>query len=151
MKHLTFKEFLQEAYMSQEHKKELEPNIKKVLQKYGMKGTISVQNNSGIVVTLTQGKLDFNADRVETHAERERRIRSSGKDEAPNLHDGSSVNVYWIKDHWKGKTKDFLLELLGTMRGSKYHDRSDQMTDYFDTSHYTYINIGKYNKPYIVK
>jgi hypothetical protein len=31
-----------------------------------------------------------------------------------------------------------------------YYYNSDAMTDYFDTAYYYYINVGKWNKPYVV-
>ena len=34
------------------------------------------------------------------------------------------------------------------MKGKKYFNNDEPMTDYFHRSHYTDINIGKYNKPY---
>ena len=40
------------AYISQKEKKELAPNIKKVLKKYGMKGTIAIDHYSSLVVNL---------------------------------------------------------------------------------------------------
>ena len=47
------------AYVSQEMKKELAPGIKAVLKKYGMKGSISINNHSSLVVTLQEGPLNF--------------------------------------------------------------------------------------------
>ena len=47
------------AYVSQEMKKELSGGIKAVLKKYGMKGTIAVDNHSSLVVNLKGGKLDL--------------------------------------------------------------------------------------------
>ena len=34
------------------------------------------------------------------------------------------------------------------MKGPKYFNHDDAMTDYFHRSHYTDINIGKWSKPY---
>lgn len=31
------------------------------------------------------------------------------------------------------------------------YDNSDSQTDYFDVGHYTSINLGSWNKPFIVK
>lgn len=115
------------AFMSQEHKKELAPSIKAVLKKYNMKGSISVQNHSSIVVTLQSGEIDFNG-----------------------ITD-QSVNVFWIDDHWEDNevAKNFLNELYEVMKGPRYFDESDIQSDYFHTSHYVDINIGKWNKPYV--
>ena len=47
------------AYVSQENKAELAPAIKKVLNKYGMKGSISIRHHSTLVVTLQSGAIQF--------------------------------------------------------------------------------------------
>lgn len=113
------------AYMNQERKAERMPAIKAALQKYGMKGSVSVRNHMTLVVTLSEGPLDFGTDR-------------------------HSVNTYWIEDHYQGDAQAFLLELKDAMLGHDYYDRSDIQSDYFDTSHYIDINVGKWNKPYVL-
>ena len=35
--------------------------------------------------------------------------------------------------------------------GRAYYDNSDAMIDYFDTAFYVHINVGKWNKPYVLK
>jgi hypothetical protein len=37
------------------------------------------------------------------------------------------------------------------MKGPDYFNNDDAMTDYFHRSHYTDINIGKWNKPYFMQ
>lgn len=115
------------AYMNQDRKQERMPAIKAVLKKYGMKGSVSVRNHMALVVTLSQGSIDFG-------------------------NDNHGVNTYWIEDHYKDNpvARDFLLELKDAMLGHDYYDRSDIQADYFDVSHYIDISIGKWNKPYQV-
>jgi len=118
------------AYISQQDKKDLAPAIKKVLSKYGMKGSISIRHHSSLVVTLQSGAIQFD--------------HSHG--------DGyTQVNTYHIESHYEGHAKAFLLELLAAMKGPKYFNNDDAMTDYFSRSHYTDINIGKWNKPYFLQ
>ena len=112
------------AYISQEDKKELAPAIKAVLKKYNIKGSIGIHNYSTLVVNLKEGSL--------------------------NLGHIGSVNVYWIEDHYHGVEKNFLNELLVAMKGPNYYNNDDSMTDYYDRSHYTDINVGKWNKPYVL-
>jgi hypothetical protein len=112
------------AYISQKDKKELAPAIKAVLKKYNMKGSIGIRNYSTLVVNLKEGSL--------------------------NLGNIGSINVYWIEDHFRGIAKNFLNELLVAMKGPNYYNNDDSMTDYYDRSHYTDINVGKWNKPYIL-
>ena len=47
------------AFISQQDKKDLAPSIKAVLKTYGMKGTISINHHSSLVVTVQSGVLDF--------------------------------------------------------------------------------------------
>jgi hypothetical protein len=112
------------AYISQKDKKELAPAIKAVLKKYNMKGSIGIRNYSTLVVNLKEGSL--------------------------NLGNIGSINVYWIEDHFRGIAKNFLNELLVAMKGPNYYNNDDSMTDYYDRSHYTDINVGKWNKPYVL-
>jgi hypothetical protein len=119
------------AYVSQDDKSKLAPAIKKVLSKYGMKGSISIRHHSTLVVTLQSGVIDF-------------------KDYSHG--DGYiQVNTYHIDSHYTGKAKAFLNELLDAMKGPNYFNNDDAMTDYFHRSHYTDINVGKWNKPYFLQ
>ena len=119
------------AYVSQDDKSKLAPAIKKVLSKYGMKGSISIRHHSTLVVTLQSGAIDF-------------------KDYSHG--DGYiQVNTYHIDSHYTGKAKAFLNELLAAMKGPGWFDKSDSMTDYFHVKHYCDINVGKYNKPYFLQ
>ena len=120
------------AYVSQAMKKELAPGIKAVLKKYKMKASISVNNHSTLAVNIKEGAIDF-SDNF-THG------------------DGYiQVNEYWIDDHWAGVKRDFFNELLAAMKGPKYFNDDDAMTDYFSRSHYTDVNVGKWNKPYTLE
>ena len=114
------------AYISQQDKKELAPGIKSVLNKYGMKGSIAIKHHSSLVVNLQSGPIDFDMDGY------------------------TSVNVYHIDKHYTGRAKDFLNELVVAMKGTKWFDKSDIMTDYFHTAYYIDINVGKWNKPYVL-
>ena len=125
------------AYVSQEDKKKLAPEIKKVLSKYGMKGSISIRHHSTLVVTIQSGAIDF---------------KEFGTWGQGGSDDGYiQVNTYHIENHYSGKAEKFLTELLAAMKGPDWFDKSDIMTDYFHVSHYCDINIGKWNKPYFLQ
>lgn len=110
------------AYMDQAKKKELAPGIKRVLKKYGMKGTLGVNHHSTLVINISSGPIDFGVDHHQ-------------------------VNHYWIERNYQGESRDFLKELKdAAMRDN--HDNSDIMTDYIDVGYYLDINIGRWNKPY---
>tara|TARA_B100001057_G_scaffold306455_1_gene306576 strand:+ start:833 stop:1339 length:507 start_codon:yes stop_codon:yes gene_type:complete len=96
-----------------------------------MKGSISIHHHSSLVVTLQSGIIDF-------------------KDYSHG--DGYiQVNTYHIATQYQGKAKAFLTELLAAMKGPDYFNNDDAMTDYFHRSHYTDINVGRWNKPYFLQ
>ncbi len=119
------------AYVSQEDKAKLAPAIRAVLKKYNMKGSISVRHHSTLVVTVKSGNIDFGTNEIEDVYQQ--------------------VNVYWIDQHYTGVARKFLTELLAAMKGPDYFNNDDVQTDYFSRSHYTDINIGNWNRPYVLR
>ena len=111
------------AYVSQQKKASLAPQIKAVLKKYGMKGSIAVRHHSTLVVNIKQGPIDFGNNYIQ-------------------------VNTYWIDSHYEGAARDFLNELKAAMEGPDFFNEDDAQTDYFHRSHYVDINIGQWRKPY---
>ena len=130
------------AYMSQENKKSLAPKIKNILAKYGVKGSIGVDNHSTLVVNIKSGPIDFISNYNETVG-----ARAGGFRLGSAAVDCLSVNKYWYHEHFTGTALDFLNELVPAMMIGN-HDNSDPQTDYFDIGWYIDINIGKWNKPY---
>lgn len=135
------------AYMNQERKALIAKALKPVLAKYGVKGTLSVRGHSTICLTIKSGKIDFigNSNRVcgNDHYQVSRgfRANTSGYDQ---------VNPYWFQDHYDGDAKAFLTEAFKALKVAGWYDRSDAQVDYFDTAYYCDINVGKWDKPYIV-
>jgi len=127
------------AYMNQEKKKMLTPKIKAVLKKYGMKGSISVNHHSTLVVTIKEGKLDVVSNYIKVATPEH------------NTSGSHSVNTYWIEDHYDGEVKAFLSELKDAMNNCdevQNFDKSDSQSDYFHVGWYIDISIGKWDKPY---
>jgi hypothetical protein len=115
------------AYMSQQHKQELAPKIKAVMEKYDIKGSLAVQNHSTLVLNVKSGKIDFIKNYNDAAAN-----RITGYGDAVAKRDGYvSVNQYWYHEHFTGKAKKFLAEIIAAMKGPKFFDHSDAMTDYF--------------------
>lgn len=120
------------AYMSQERKKIIHEALKPILQKYNVKGTLSVRNNMTIVLSIREGSVDFVGDLVE-----EMRDTSGYID----------VNPYHYKNHFRGKSLKFLTEAFEVLNSGNW-DKSDISTDYFNVGWYVDVRIGKFRAPY---
>ena len=113
------------AYVNQEKKAKIAANLKPILKKYGMKGSLSIHHHSSIVLTLRSGVIDFGNDREQ-------------------------VNTYWINDHYTGVARDFLNEAVAALKSADWYDESNAQVDYFNTAYYVNINVGKWNQPYVL-
>ena len=126
------------AFISQQDKKTLAPAIKAVFKKYGLKGTIGIENHMTLCANVSAGRLDLIGAAAQVG-----NFRSSGYYQANAC---QSTNK---------KYKDinidifnFYEDLKKAMRGALWFDKSDLMTDYHHTAYYMNINIGRWNKPY---
>jgi hypothetical protein len=138
------------AYVSQEMKSELAPAIKTILKKYGIKGSLAVRNHSTLVLNVKSGKIDF----IKNHLAATEAVRSGRPDfyrTEESFHGCMQVNTYHVDSHFSGNAKKFLTEVIAAMKGPKFFDHSDAMTDYFHCSHYIDINLGNWNKPYVLE
>lgn len=115
------------AYYSQERKAKALPKIKAIFKEYGVKGSVSVDHHSTLVVTLKSvpRTFDFQIEKL-----------------------GYQVNTYWVKERYDGITKEFLTKLLDVMNEGNY-DNSDIQSDYFERGWYVDINAGRWNKPLV--
>lgn len=132
------------AYMSQEKKAKLAPAVKAALKKYGVKGSLSVRNHSTLQLTIKSGKLDFIGNFNAAAAQRD----PTGNRGIRTATDSLDVNVYWYKEHFTGRVRDFLDAVITAMNVGN-HDRSDIQSDYFDVGWYVDVHIGRWDKPYV--
>jgi hypothetical protein len=125
--------------MNQEKKAVIKAALDKVLKARGFKYSLRVDHYSSITCTIQSGPVDFIGNY---------RSKScpAGRDRAGYL----QVNTYWIDDHYTGEAAEVLSAAVDGLKAAGYYDRSDAMTDYFDTAYYMHLNIGQWNKPYIV-
>lgn len=142
------------AYVSQEMKKDLAPQIKAVLKKYGLKGSIGVRHHSSLVVNIKSGILDLvgasNRHRIE---EAKRRGNEPYLDNYIQVNENYMSD--WMEEVGESKIAKFYDELVAAMKGVgsqsvEWYNNSDIMTDYFDRAYYIDINVGQWNKPYEV-
>lgn len=124
------------AYFNQEMKKARTPAINKLCKEYGVKATYGVNNHSTFVINISSGALNFIED-----------LSCNQSKERVKQYGNMQVNPYWFKEHFTGKSKEFL-EKLFVIANKGNHDNSDIQSDYFDVGFYVDVNIGKWNKPY---
>jgi len=114
------------AYVSNEKKSQIQAALKPIFKKYGSKATVGRNSyKSTLVVNVSAGDIDFGTDYQQ-------------------------VNVYWVDDHYTGKAKDFLNEVLDAIKkAGEWYDESNAQIDYFNTAFYIDINIGRWDKKYV--
>lgn len=134
------------AFMSQDRKAELAPAIKAALKKYGVKGSLAVRNHSTLVLNIKSGPIDFIGNLNKVCAVAPGADRYGTYRPAVGSID---VNPYHYQSHFDGKALAFLSEVMPVMNTGN-HDNSDIMSDYFDVGWYVDVNIGSWNKPYIL-
>ena len=139
------------AYVSQEDKKKLAVGSKKVLKKYNVKGTIGVHHHSTIVVKLRSGDLDILGNYWNVYTQQVELGRIDPWNKRTEKPTYLSVNHHSIDSCYSGKVLAFLEELISEMKGERYFNDTDIMTDYFHCSHYIDIEVGHWSgdKPYI--
>jgi predicted SnoaL-like aldol condensation-catalyzing enzyme len=129
------------AHMSQEKKVVLAENLKKAMEpfkkKFGLKYSLAVRNHSTIVMTITEGNLDFFENFEEGYDKK---------------HQYMQVNTYRMdseeaKEHYGAEAQKIFLAAKKALNDGN-HDHSDIMTDYFDVGWYVDVNVGRWNKPY---
>jgi hypothetical protein len=135
------------AYMSQERKKELAVGLKATMAPYGIKYSVRVRNHSTIVMTITEGPVDFikNAEAIRTMKMNDQDFGNRGTDTRQYL----QINTYSIDSHHSGLCAEILNKAEKALNMGN-HDRSDVQSDYFDVGWYVDINVGSFDKPYRV-
>ena len=135
------------AYMSTEKKAKIAPKIKAILAKYKVKGSLAVRNHMTLCLNLKSGSIDFIANSNTVCGNSHYQVASGFK---PSTSGYDQVNPYHFKDHYDGKALAFMQEVFHAMNDGN-HDRSDIQSDYFDVGWYVDVNIGKWDKQYILE
>lgn len=127
------------AYINKNDVAQIRSELKAAFPKF--KFGVRKDNGLAVAVTIKSGPANFNS--IFTH----------GKGY-------TQVNQYHLGNY--GQHAEFLAKVMdiiktapargdGFHKGTGYYDRSDAMTDYFDTAYYIHLNIGSWDKPYEVK
>ena len=135
------------AYMSQERKAELAPAIKAVCAKYGLRASLEVKHHSTLYLNIHAGPIDFIGSYNRTVGGRWH--ETDNLVEFTPVQDYFQINQYIYERCFDGVALEFLKEVVPLLFIGN-HDHSDPQTDYFDVGWYVAINIGRWNKPYIL-
>ena len=133
------------AYMNQEKKAVISAALKKALVGTGLKYSLKVRNHSSIEMTIKSGSIDFIGDYNQTVARQPGGFRS-GSAAVGSL----SINQYWFQDHFTPGVQVVIRKIVDALYSAGHYDRSDIMTDYFDCAYYIGIQVGAWDKPYIL-
>lgn len=109
------------AYISKERVKEIRTTLKAMFPK--TKFSITVQNYSGVAIDILKSNIDFAVAYKQ-------------------------VNEYYITENYTGAQRDMLLAINNIASyGQRFHETGDYGTQ---PSHYVWITIGRWNKPFEV-
>lgn len=135
------------AYMSQESKKVIAANLKKIMPK-SWKYSLSVRNLSEIVMTITQAPVDVIA---EINAQNKLDTERTGMPFYERKGD-VQINNYHFEHHFPEDSAALpvIREAMKALYSADYFDDSDSQTDYSHCAYYVDLHIGRWNKPFIV-
>ncbi len=137
------------AYISKELKNAKAIKLKEIFKKYKVKASVAGGNSSAIKVNISAGALDFIGNYAKTTSDPMNILGYNHRPRDNEKIDSLSINPYHYKNHFSGASLAFLNECMQILQEGN-HDNSDIMTDYFDVGWYVDINIGKWDKPYIL-
>ena len=125
----------------------------KVLNKeYGMKTSVSGTNSSSLKVRIVSGKIDFVQNRLDMLAA-DHRFSEAEKENhrlyLTKFNSGIQVNHYWLDTSFSGVALEYL-EKVKAIMSVDHWDKSDIQSDYFHCAYYMNIDIGKWDKAYVV-
>ena len=135
------------AYFNQEKKAKIAPKIKAILAKYKVKGSLSVRNHMTLCLTLKSGAIDFIANSNKVCGNDYYQV---ARGFTPNTNGYDDVNPYHFQNHYDGVALAFMKEVFATMNDGN-HDHSDIQSDYFNVGWYVDVNVGKWDKHYVVE
>lgn len=133
-------------YFSQERKKAIVPKIAEINKKFGIKASIAVRHHSEVVLNIASGEIDFIGNANEVIANDP---YCQARDIKADIKDHIQVNQYHMDKNFTGKAREYLEEVYKVLMDGN-HDNSDAQVDYFDVGWYVSMNIGRWDKPYIV-
>ena len=134
------------AYISTEEVAAIRKELKKELPQY--KFSVTKHHHSSVTVAFMKGPA---------FAEFQSRDRYTGEFKDDVIEGHEQLNHYWAMDFYGEKNGALIKKVEKIIKtapakagGREWYDKSDAMTDYFDTAFYMSIHVGKWDKPYEV-
>ena len=116
------------AYVTSQQIKQTREALKVAFPDFKFMVRKSHASSSSINVSIMSGPVDFD-----------------------NPDGGRTVNPYWVESHYAEHQVPFLEAVIKVIKfgtDRQWYDRSDAMTDYFDTAFYIDLEIGRFMQPY---
>ena len=140
------------AWVQKEVIAKVRESLKALNKEYGMKTSVSGVNSSSLKVRIVSGKIDFVQNRLDM-LENDNRYTEEEKANhrlyLTKFNSGIQVNHYWLDTSFSGVALEYL-EKLKAIMSVDHRDKSDIQSDYFHCAFYMNIDIGKWDKPYVV-
>ncbi len=127
MKILKYNDYVNEAYVSNEKMDQVKKDLKSTFPEF--KFSIRKRDLMSVNVSILSGPISL----------------------TDNPDGYEQINQYQIKNRFKDKPEvaNFLQQVHDIMDKGN-HDNSDLMTDYHDVGFYTHLEIGQWDKPYVI-
>jgi len=134
------------AYISTEEVAAIRKELKKEFPEY--KFSVTKHHHSSVTVAFMKGPA---------FAEFQSRDRYTGEFKDDVIEGHEQLNHYWAMDFYGEKNGALIKKVEKIIKtapvkagGREWYDKSDAMTDYFDTAFYMNIHVGKWDKHYEV-
>lgn len=112
------------AYISTAEVKNIRNKLKEKFPQF--KFSVSGGNSLKLHVSIVSGPEDFS--------------------EYTGEYKSFEVNQYHLGGY--GKFSELFAKIYDVMKSENWYDKSDSMSDYFNTAYYMSLSVGKWNKPY---
>lgn len=122
------------AYIDQTKKKEIAAKLKRVVPA-GWRYSLAIRNHTALVMTIRSAPLNLLAD-----VQWDERATNRGHTRFHPNH----------QRHFSEENRKVLEAIWDVLNDGNW-DKSDIMTDYFNVGWYVDLDIGQWNKPFVVK
>jgi hypothetical protein len=121
------------AFMDQNKKKEIAAELKKVVPK-GWKYSLSVHNHTSITMTIKSAPIDL----IGLH-----------KNLSSNVKGHVQLNEFCLDRAYEGELLETMQNIVKALNTGNF-DKSDSQTDYFHVGFYADLNLGRWDKDFVV-